>query len=70
MRLTGFAAIDYAAQEGLPLNKTGLTPADDEQGLNLAEARLIAEDNPHMIYVDVPNGGRPTPHEATIQAVR
>jgi hypothetical protein len=70
MRLTGFAAIDYAAQEGLPLNTTGLTPAEERQGLTLAEAHAIAQDNPQLIYVDVPNGGRATPHEATSLAVR
>ncbi len=54
MRLTGFAAIEYAEQEGLLLNKSADNIDDAATGLSVAEAEAIADDRPDLIWLDVP----------------
>lgn len=53
MRLTGFAAIEYAEQEGLTLNKHPDAIDGPRQGLSIAEAEAIAAENPNLIWLDV-----------------
>jgi hypothetical protein len=54
MRLTGFEAIEYAEKEGLPLNKAADAIDDEVLGLSVAEAEAIADDNPDLIWLVVP----------------
>lgn len=54
MRLTGFAAIEYAEKEGLKLNKAADKIDPEQNGLTVAEAEAIADEDPDLIYVDVP----------------
>jgi hypothetical protein len=54
MRLTGFAAIEYAEQEGLLLNKLADNIDEAARGLTVAEAEAIADDRPDLIWLDVP----------------
>jgi len=54
MRLTGFAAIEYAEQEGLTLNKHPDTIEGPRIGLSIAEAEAIADEEPELIWLDVP----------------
>jgi len=53
MRLTGFAAIEYAEKHNLPLKKR----PDDIDGpvdnLTVAEAEALADDDEGLIYLDV-----------------
>lgn len=56
MRLTGFAAIEYAEKEGLRLHKAGDRIDDARDGLTVAEAEAIASDDPELIWIDVPEG--------------
>jgi len=53
MRLTGFAAIEYAEKHGLALNKS--TDAIDEgrTGLSIAEAEALATEEPELIWLEV-----------------
>jgi len=54
MRLTGFAAIEYAEKEGLPLNKHPDAVDGPRNGLSIAEAEAIADEDPELIWLDVP----------------
>ena len=55
MRLTGFAAIEYAEKHGLTLSKKA-DPVDNPQsGLTVAEAEAIATEDEDLVYVDVPD---------------
>lgn len=54
MRLTGFQAIDYAEQEGLPLNKAPDNIDEGRGGLSVAEAEAIASESPELIWIEVP----------------
>jgi hypothetical protein len=54
MRLTGFAAIEFAEQEGLTLNKLADHIDTAVSGLTVAEAEAIADDNPDLIWLEVP----------------
>src|SRR6186997_2066766 len=54
MRLTGFAAIEYAEQEGLALNKFADNIDDAVSGLTIAEAEAIAVEDPDLIWLEVP----------------
>ena len=54
MRLTGFDAIEYAEKEGLTLNKSATSIDDGAEGLSIAEAEAIAEDDSDLIWLDVP----------------
>src|SRR5262249_19559318 len=54
MRLTGFAAIEYAEKEGLRLNKAPDRIDEGREGLTVAEAEAIASEEPDLIWLDVP----------------
>jgi hypothetical protein len=54
MRLTGFAAIEYAEQEGLTLNKYADNIDESASGLSIAEAEAIAVEDPDLIWLEVP----------------
>jgi hypothetical protein len=56
MRLTGFAAIEYAEVEGLSLNKAGDHIDGPRSGLTVAEAEAIASEDPSLIWLEVPEG--------------
>lgn len=62
MRLTGFAAIEFAEKESLTLNKAADRIDEERSGLTIAEAEAIASDDPDLIWLDVPEdeyyGGR------------
>jgi hypothetical protein len=63
MHLHGFAAIEYAEKEGMPLNKKGDSIDEPVTGLTIAEAEAIASDDPELIWLDVPDNayyGEPT----------
>jgi len=55
MRLTGFAAIEYAEKEGLTLNKAQDRIDDGRTGLSIAEAEAIAAEAPDLIWIEVPD---------------
>jgi len=54
MRLTGFDAIEYAEKEGLTLHKAANSIDEAAEGLTIAEAEAIADDDPELIWLDVP----------------
>lgn len=54
MRLTGFEAIEYAEKEGLSLNKAADSIDAGAEGLSIAEAAAIADDDPELIWLEVP----------------
>ena len=56
MRLTGFEAIEFAEKEGLTLNKAATSIDEVAEGLSIAEAEAIADDDddPDLIWLDVP----------------
>jgi hypothetical protein len=54
MRLTGFEAIEYAEKEGLTLHKAANSIDEAAEGLTIAEAEAIADDDPELIWLDVP----------------
>jgi hypothetical protein len=54
MRLTGFEAIEYAEREGLSLNKAADSIDDEATGLSVAEAAAIADEDPDLIWLTVP----------------
>ncbi len=53
MRLTGFAAIEYAEQEGLKLNKHPDSVDGPRIGLTVPEAEAIADEDPDLIWLDI-----------------
>jgi hypothetical protein len=53
MRLTGFAAIEYAEKQGLTLNKHPDSISGPHTGLNIGEAEAIASEDPNLIWLDV-----------------
>ena len=55
MILTGHDAIDYAAQAQQLLNKYMDPIEDDRTGLDLDEARAIADEDPSLIWIVVPD---------------
>jgi len=55
MRLTGFEAIEYAEKEGLTLHKSANSIDEGADGLTIAEAEAIADDDPELIWLDVPS---------------
>lgn len=55
MRLTGFSAIEFAEKHNLRLSKHGDAVDDPADGLTVAEAEAIAEDDEDLIYLDVPD---------------
>jgi hypothetical protein len=54
MRLTGFAAIEFAEKQGLTLNKKPDDTDGPREGLTVAEAEAIASEDEDLIYLDVP----------------
>jgi len=52
-RLTGFAAIEYAEKQGLSLNKHPDSVNGPQEGLNVAEATAIADEDADLIWLDV-----------------
>ena len=54
MRLTGFEAIEYAEKAGLALHKTADSIDEGADSLTVAEAEAIADDDPELIWLDVP----------------
>ena len=59
MRLTGFAAIEYAEKEGLTLNKAQDRIDDGRSGLSVAEAEVT------LLAAIVASTGRPGGVETT-----
>lgn len=53
MRLTGFAAIEFAEKQNLLLNKHPTSIDGPRKGLTVAEAEAIASDDESLIYLDV-----------------
>jgi len=73
MRLTGFDAIEYAERECLSLNKKADRIDEQVLGLSIAEAEAIADDEPGLIWLDVPDEeyyGGPRNMEPGTQPVR
>ena len=54
MRLTGFDAIEYAEKEGLTLHKAADSIDDAAEGLTIAEAGAIADEDPDLIWLEIP----------------
>jgi hypothetical protein len=54
MRLTGFEAIEYAEKAGLTLHKSPDSIDEGADGLTVAEAEAIADEDPDLIWLDVP----------------
>jgi hypothetical protein len=53
MKLTGYAAIEYADKQGLRLNKKNDSVDEARNGLTLAEAEAVAADDPSLIWLEV-----------------
>jgi len=53
MRLTGFTAIEFAEKHNLKLSKRGDTVDGPVQGLTVAEAEALADEDEGLIYLDV-----------------
>jgi len=56
MKLTGFAAIEFAEKEGYTLNKAADHIDEAQSGLSVAEAEAIATTEPDLIWLEVPDG--------------
>ena len=54
MRLTGFAAIEFAEKHNLRLSKHNDPVDGPVGGLTVAEAQAIADEDEGLIYLDVP----------------
>ncbi len=50
--LTGYAAIDYAEEHGVLLNKYQDPTEDGRIGLTVQEAREIASEDPSLIWIE------------------
>jgi len=55
MRLTGYAAIEFAEKHNLTLSKHGDAVDDPATGLTVAEAEAVAEEDEELVYLDVPD---------------
>jgi hypothetical protein len=55
MRLTGFAAIEFAEKQSLRLKKRPDDIDGPREGLTIAEAEAIASEDESLIYLDVPD---------------
>lgn len=53
MKLTGYAAIEYAEANGMTLTKYNDPTEDHREGLTPDEARVIANEDPSLIYIEV-----------------
>jgi hypothetical protein len=54
MRLTGFSAIEYAEKRNLRLRKHPDQCDGPRDGLSIAEAETIADNDEALIFLDVP----------------
>ena len=54
MRLTGYAAIEYAEKQNLTLSKHGDAVDEPAHGLTVPEAEAIAEEDEELIFLDIP----------------
>src|SRR5437763_1993256 len=54
MRLSGFAAIEFAEKEGLTLHTKANSIDEGADNLSIAEAEAIADDDPDLIWLDIP----------------
>lgn len=54
MRLTGFAAIEFAEKHNQRLKKHNDPVDGPVEGLTVAEAEAIADEDEGLIYLDVP----------------
>lgn len=54
MRLTGFAAIEFAEKHNLTLKKHGDAVDQPAHDLTVPEAEAIADGDEGLIYLDVP----------------
>ena len=55
MRLIGFVAIEFAEKQGMRLNKRADSVDEAREGLTVAEAEAIADEDESLIYLDVPD---------------
>jgi hypothetical protein len=55
MRLTGFAAIEFAEKQNLHLKKHGDAVDGSARDLTVAEAEAIADEDEALIYLDIPD---------------
>jgi len=55
MRLTGFAAIEYAEKHGYRLTRKADRTDGPREGLTVAEAEAIADEDKDLIFLDVPD---------------
>jgi len=55
MRLTGFSAIEFAEKYNLMLNKLPDAVDGPAEGLSIAEAEAIADDDEGLVYLDIPD---------------
>jgi hypothetical protein len=55
MRLKGFAAIEFAEKHNLRLSKQADDHDDAAEGLTIAEAEAIADEDEGLIFLDVPD---------------
>lgn len=55
MHLTGYAAIEFAEKHNLRLSKKGDRIDDQAEGLTIAEAEAIADEDESLIYLDIPD---------------
>jgi hypothetical protein len=53
MRLTGYAAIEFAEKHNLPLHKKGDRIDPGAENLTVAEAEALADEDESLIYLDV-----------------
>jgi hypothetical protein len=55
MRLTGFAAIEFAEKHGLTLTRKADAVDEYRTGLTVAEAEAVATEDEDLIFLDVPD---------------
>jgi len=55
MHLTGFDAIEYAEKAGLTLHRAATSIDEAAENLSIAEAEAIADEDPDLIWLDVPS---------------
>jgi len=55
MRLTGFAAIEYAEKHGRTLTRKADGVDEYKDGLSIAEAAAVADDDEDLIFLDLPD---------------
>jgi hypothetical protein len=67
MQLTGYQAIEFAEKHNLRLSKKADSVDEYAEGLSIAEAEAIAEEDENLIFLNVPDetyyGAAPTSFE-------